>query len=258
MAGPLHLSVIIPAYNEANRLPDTLERTFQYLRAQSYTAEIIVVENGSSDGTAAVARDFIDQHGGSGSSPESGGPIVRLIQESRAGKGLAVRSGMLAAQGDYRFMCDADLSMPIEQVSRFLPPEHNDFEISIGSREAQGAVRYDEPHYRHFGGRAINSLIRLAALPGLQDTQCGFKCFTAAAAEVLFRKQTLLGWSFDIELLYIARLLNYRIIEVPIDWYFNPETKLNPIQDSLKMSRDIWTIRRNARKGRYDLALGPG
>jgi hypothetical protein len=151
-------------------------------------------------------------------------------------------------------MCDADLSMPIGGVSRFIPPQLNDPDIAIASREAPGAVRYHEPFYRHLGGRAINLMIRLFALPGLHDTQCGFKLFRASLAELLFRQMTLTGWSFDIEILYIARLHGYNIVEVPIPWYFNPESKLNLAKDALQMSLDLLTIQRNARAGRYPRA----
>jgi dolichyl-phosphate beta-glucosyltransferase len=126
------------------------------------------------------------------------------------------------------------------------------YDVVIASREAPGAVRYNEPFYRHFGGRLINWMIRLLALPGLQDTQCGFKCFRASAAETLFRRLTLTGWSFDVEVLYIARQLGMRIAELPIPWYFNPESKLNLVQDSFKMVSDLLTMRRNARKGLYN------
>jgi hypothetical protein len=158
---------------------------------------------------------------------------------------------MLEARGEYRFMCDADLSMPIDELVRFLPPQLVSFDVAIGSREAPGAIRYNEPSYRHFGGRAVNTMIRVLALPGLQDTQCGFKCFRAEIAEDLFSLQTLDNWSFDIEILYIARLRGYRISEVPIPWYFNPDTKLVVVQDAVQMGLDILTIRRNAKQGRY-------
>jgi hypothetical protein len=160
---------------------------------------------------------------------------------------------MLEAEGEYRFMCDADLSMPIGEVNRFLPPELTDFEIAIASREAPGAVRYDEPSYRHLGGRAVNWVIRILALPGLSDTQCGFKCFRAEAAEDLFHQQTLTGWAFDVELLYIGRKRGYRIRELPIPWYFNPESKVHAIRDALRMIKDIFRIRFNALRGGYQL-----
>ena len=159
---------------------------------------------------------------------------------------------MLAAKGDYRFMCDADLSMPVEEIVKFIPPELQDFDIAIASREAKGAVRYNEPSYRHWGGRGINFLIQTLILPGLNVTQCGFKCFRAEVAEDIFSRQTLHGWSFDIELLYIARRHGYRIVEIPIHWYFNADSKISVVRDSLRMFLDLLRIRRNARLGLYD------
>ncbi|MDH3942903.1 MAG: glycosyltransferase family 2 protein [Anaerolineae bacterium] len=238
-APPL-LSIIVPAYNEETRLPDTMRTIEDHLTAQSFSSEVLVIENGSQDSTLSIAQEFAASH-----------PRFRVIHETARGKGLAVRRGMLSAQGDYRFMCDADLSMPIEEVNRFLPPLAPEADIIIGSREAPGAVRYNEPSYRHMGGRFVNTLIRWTILPGLQDTQCGFKCFSAAAAEDLFRLQTINGWSFDIELLYAARLRGYTIAELPVPWYFSPESHVQPIKDTIRLSLDILDIRRNARRGLY-------
>ena len=235
------LSIIIPAHNEENRLPRSLEQVFAFLKQQSYEAEVLVVENGSRDRTLELARGFARGHRN-----------LRVLQELGRGKGLAVRRGMLEAHGAYRFMCDADLSMPIEEVNKFLPPARSDFDIAIGTREARDSVRYDEPIYRHLGGRLINTAIRLLILPGLQDTQCGFKCFRAEAAERLFNCQTLEGWSFDIELLFVASRLGYRILEVPIHWYYRPESKVSTVPDALRLLGDIFLIRANARRGIYD------
>ena len=235
----IFLSVIIPAYNEERRLPLTMEQAFNFLQAQPYSYEVLIVENGSVDQTLALAQDFASQH-----------PTFRVLQSGR-GKGLAVQRGMQAAQGEFRFMCDADLSMPITEINRFLPPTLGEFDLAIASREAHGAVRYNEPLYRHLGGRLVNGMIRFLALPGLQDTQCGFKCFRAPVAEDLFHYQTLPGWSFDVELLYIAHLRGYRIVEIPIPWHYNPETKLSAVRDAWRMVRDILVIRKNARQGLY-------
>jgi hypothetical protein len=142
--------------------------------------------------------------------------------------------------------------MPIEQVNRFLPPALRDFDVAIGSREVKGARRYNEPAHRHLGGRFINLIIRLLILPSLQDTQCGFKCFRAAVARDLFAHQTLDGWSFDIELLFIAFRRKYRVLEVPVDWYYRSESKVSAVRDALRMIDDIFRIRRNARRGLYD------
>lgn len=235
-----YLSIIIPAHNEQNRLPDTLERLFRFLNERSFTAEVIVVENGSSDRTYEVAQQFAQGH-----------KNLRVIQSER-GKGAAVQRGMLAAQGDYRFMCDADLSMPVEEILKFLPPALDDFDIAIASREAKGAVRYNEPSYRHIGGRGINFIIQALILPGLNDTQCGFKLFRGEVAEDLFSRQTLHGWSFDIELLYIARRHGYRIKEIPIHWYHFSDSKVNALRDAVHMIQDIFRIHSNAQRGMYD------
>ncbi|MFH1183772.1 MAG: dolichyl-phosphate beta-glucosyltransferase [Chloroflexota bacterium] len=240
MSNPL-LSIVIPAHNEERRLPRTLEQVFAFLERQHYSAEVLVAENGSTDRTLAIARDYAGRH-----------PTLRVIHADERGKGLAVRLGMLAAAGEYRFMCDADLSMPIEQVNRFLPPALNAVDVAIGSREVQGARRYDEPLHRHLGGRFINLLIRLLILPSLQDTQCGFKCFRAAVAQDLFHHQTLDGWSFDIELLFIAYRRGYGVVEVPVDWYYRSESKVNAVRDALRMINDIFRIRAKDRRGLYD------
>ena len=235
------LSIIIPAHNEEKRLPPTLEQVFAFLKQQNYEADAWVIENGSTDRTYEIAQSFAGQH-----------QNLHVIRADGRGKGLAVQRGMLEARGQYRLMCDADLSMPIEEIEKFLSPEASNFDIAIASREAPGAVRYDEPRYRHLGGRLINLIIRLLILPGLQDTQCGFKCFRADVADDLFKRQTLMGWSFDIELLFIARQHGYRIIEIPIDWYYRSESKVNAPRDAMRMIRDIFQIHRNARRGIYD------
>ncbi len=240
MPAPL-LSIIIPAHNEANRLPASLEQVFAFLQQQSYESEVLVIENGSSDRTLELAQGYLPAH-----------PNLRVIHEPGRGKGLAVRRGMREARGQYRFMCDADLSMPIAEVSRFLPPTLQDFDVAIGSREVQGAVRYDEPFFRHYGGRLINFMIRLLILPHLQDTQCGFKCFRAEVAEDLFRRQLLDGWSFDVEILYLAQRAGYKIVEVPIDWYYRHESKVSALPDAYRMFRDILRVRLNMRRGLYN------
>jgi glycosyltransferase involved in cell wall biosynthesis len=236
------LSIVIPAHNEEIRLPRALRQVFAFLEKQSYSAEVIVVENGSSDRTLEMAGEFASRHSN-----------LVVIHEEQAGKGNAVRRGVLEARGAYRFICDADLSMPITELGKFLPPVLTDFDIAIASREAPGAVRYNEPSYRHWGGRAINLAIRLLILPGLNDTQCGFKCFRAEIAEKIFRQQTLMGWSFDIELLYLARKKRMSIKEVPVQWYFDADSKVSAVRDALRMIGDIFRIHINTISGRYDL-----
>jgi glycosyltransferase involved in cell wall biosynthesis len=238
------LSLIIPAYNEEERLPRTLTKIQAFLKEQPYEAEILVVENGSSDRTAAVAEEFA--------------PEVRLLREPNRGKGLAVRRGMLESAGEFRFICDADLSMPIEEVNRFLPPKLDDYDIAIASREVAGSMRHNEPAYRHWIGRVFNLLVRTLAVQGFQDTQCGFKCFTAEAAEALFPLQRIDGWTFDVELLYVALRLDYRVKEVPINWYYFPGSRVRIVQDSWLMLADLFRIRSNWRRGLYQQSPGSG
>ncbi|MBI3361121.1 MAG: glycosyltransferase family 2 protein [Chloroflexi bacterium] len=232
--------MIIPAHNEEKRLPDTLAKIEDFLARQTYGGEIVVVENGSRDRTAAVVEEFAETH-----------PNVRLIAETRRGKGLAVREGMRAARGEFRFICDADLSMPIDEVNKFLPPALDSYDVAIGSREAPGARRYDEPLYRHWMGRVFSNLVKVFAFGGFEDTQCGFKCFRANAARDLFEAQVLDGMSFDVEVLFIALRRGYKIVEVPIDWYYMSESRVRLVGDSLRMLADIMTVRRNWREGRY-------
>jgi dolichyl-phosphate beta-glucosyltransferase len=142
--------------------------------------------------------------------------------------------------------------MPATEIPRFLPPVLEGYDIAIASREAADAVRFNEPYYRHFVGRIYNWLIRILALPGLHDTQCGFKCFKSAIAEELFRNQTISGWSFDVEVLFIAKRKNYRIVEVPIHWHFNPDSKISVVRDSARMAFDLLKIRLNGAQGLYD------
>jgi glycosyltransferase involved in cell wall biosynthesis len=240
MSQPL-LSVIIPAHNEEERLPPSLIQLNQYLAQQAYQAEVLVVENGSRDKTFEIANSFKAQM-----------LNLRVLQEKQPGKGLAVRSGMLAAQGRFRIFCDADFSMPVEEINKFIPQPGQEYDVAIASRELPGSRRINEPEYRHLIGRVFNGMVRLAVLPGLQDTQCGFKAFRDEVAERVFQIQTLPGWSFDAEVLVIARQLGYKIAEVPITWYYKPGSRLHIVKDSLKMACDLLTIRRNARLGVYE------
>jgi dolichyl-phosphate beta-glucosyltransferase len=239
LSNPL-LSIIIPAYNEEIRLPKTLEQITSFLNTQAYLAEVLVVENGSHDRTLEIARDFSQRF-----------PYVKPLHVDGRGKGLAVKYGMQQATGDYRFICDADLSMPITEVNCFIPPILPVMDIAIASREAPGAIRYNEPLYRHLTGRFFNLVVRVLALPGLQDTQCGFKCFRGAVADEIFPLQTINGWSFDVEVLFIARQRGYKIVEIPVPWYFSPESKVRIFHDLYKVGLDLIAIRRNASNGKY-------
>ncbi len=234
------LSIVIPALNEAKRLPASLEKIDAFLSKQSYRAEVVIVENGSTDDTVGVVERFATDH-----------PYVRLFAGEPRGKGRAVRRGMLEAVGEYRFICDADLSMPIEEIARFLPPNREQYDVAIGSREAQGAHRFDEPFYRHMMGRINNWLVKMIAVGGFEDTQCGFKSFHYRAAEDLFSVSRINGIGFDIELLYLAKKRGYNIVEVPINWYYNADTRMRLVQDSLAIFEEMFEIRRNWNKGLY-------
>jgi dolichyl-phosphate beta-glucosyltransferase len=235
-----YLSIIIPAYNEARRLPATLDKILSYLAQQPYTAEVVVVENGSTDATADIVRRRMADT-----------PTLKLIESQVRGKGNAVREGMLTAQGDYLFMCDADLSMPITELAKFFPLDGPTYDVAIGSREAQGAVRYHEPRMRHIMGRVFNLLVKVMAVPGFEDTQCGFKCFRRDVAQDVFARQTLNGWGFDVEVLYIALKRGYRVAEIPIHWYYQADSRVQPVKDTLHMVRDLLTVRWNDLQGKY-------
>lgn len=233
------LSIVIPAYNEERRLPGSMQKIDAFLAAQPYQAELVIVENGSVDNTTAVAEEFAAQHS-----------YVRVIHSAK-GKGAAVRKGMLEASGRYRFMCDADLSMPIEEVSKFLPPAILPYGVAIASREAPGAHRYGEPAYRHLMGRVFNAIVRVLAIPQFQDTQCGFKCFTGDAADDIFRRQSMDGLGFDVEAVAIALARGYTVVEVPIHWYFDADSRVRPVHDTIRMVREVWAVRRNLKAGVY-------
>jgi len=235
------LSIVVPAYNEEARLPQTLPRIVDFLRAQDYAAELVVVDDGSTDGTCRIVEDIAATV-----------PFVRLIRNEHRGKGYAVKTGGMAAAGDYIFLCDADLSMPIEEVARFLPPALEEYDVAIGSREVEGARRYDEPGLRHLMGRVFNTLVRLLAVRGFQDTQAGFKCFAREAAREMFPYQTMDGFGFDVEILFIAQKRGFRIVEVPINWYYMSNSRVSPVSDSVRMFREILEVRMNDSRGLYD------
>ena len=232
-----YLSVVIPAYNEEARIPPTLEQVVGYLSGQSYEWEIVVADDGSTDSTAQAV--------GKGAGVDS---RVRLLSLDHRGKGWAVKNGMAAATGTYRLLCDADLSVPIQQVERLLPPRVPDADIAIGSREAQGAVRFGEPTQRHLMGRIYNELVRRLIVPGLDDTQCGFKCFRSGPATELFDLQTMDGFAFDVEVLYLAWKRGLSIIETGVDWYYRENSKVRTIRDSSIMTLDLVKIRWRHRK----------
>jgi dolichyl-phosphate beta-glucosyltransferase len=232
----LSLSIVIPAFNEARRIGATLDQLTAFLGRQPWDWEIRVVDDGSTDETVTIVLRA------SGADPR-----IVLQREPHRGKGGAVKSGLLAARADYRFMCDADLSMPPTELPRFLPPAQPPFDVAIASREGPGARRVGEPWRRHVVGRLFNYAIRWLVVPGIADTQCGFKMFTAASVQQIFPHVTLDGWAFDVEALSVARAKGLRIVEVPIEWQYRAESRLSLVRDGFRMLRDLFAIRRNRR-----------
>jgi dolichyl-phosphate beta-glucosyltransferase len=218
-----------------------------YLRGQPYTSEVIVVENGSTDDTSGVTKRFIEAE------VSTRDPFSAHLLHSGPGKGAAVKKGMLAGQGDYLVICDTDLAVPIAEVAKFLPPAlpAKNYGVAIASREVAGAVRYGEPSYRHIMGRVFNWLVRILAVPGIHDTQCGFKCFSRDVAQQIFPLQSIDGWSFDVEVLFIARQLGVPIVEIPVHWYYGEDSRVRPFQDTINMVSELLRIRMNGRRGLY-------
>ena len=234
------LSIVIPTYDEESLILGTLEQVVGFLATCQYSWEVVVADDGSTDGTAQLVGNFAANH-----------PGVRLLCLRHHGKGWAVQQGMLEAYGEYRFLCDADLSMPIEQLERFLPPRVSDLDIGIGSREAPGARRVGEPAFRHIMGRIYNILVRSLAVPGVNDTQCGFKCFRGEIVPQLFHRQTMHGFAFDVEVLFLAAREGLNVREIPIDWYYRQQSKVRPLRDALFMTRDLLKIRWRYSRGMY-------
>jgi dolichyl-phosphate beta-glucosyltransferase len=235
------LSVVIPAYDEEHRIGPTLARIVDYLEARPGTAEVLVVIDGSRDRTGAVVRAVA-----------SAVPVQLLDRGVNTGKGASVRRGMLAAQGRLRLFSDADLSTPIEGVERLAAAIAAGADVAIGSRRLPAStVRVPQPWLRRTMGGLFNACVRALAVPGVRDTQCGFKLFTAAAAERLFRRQRIEEFGFDVELLWIARRHGLRIAEVPVTWADDPRSTVRPVADAVRMVRDLLRVRLADRRGLY-------
>jgi dolichyl-phosphate beta-glucosyltransferase len=244
------LSVIIPSFNEQSNIQrGALNEVIDYLGQQQYTYEVILSDDGSTDGTTEQLNQFAERHAG-----------VRVLANKHAGKGPTVRAGMLAASGQWRLFTDFDQSTPLAELEVFLPYT-KDYEIVVGSREAESAKRVDEPLLRHLMGRVFNAIVRMLAVPGLRDTQCGFKLFSARATEKLFNQLYIYGGeaqisdaftgAFDVELLYLARKNHFAIKEVGVHWSHFASDRVSPIKDSIRMLRDIIRIRFADLAGKY-------
>lgn len=229
----MELSIVIPAYNEAHRLPATLDRIEAYLRPRAIEAEVIVVDDGSTDATAAIAR-----------ARAASWPALKLVAAPRnGGKGRAVQLGMAAATGRYRVFSDADLSVPIEDIELLLRPLRDGASVAIGSRGLkESQIELHQPWYRETMGKTFNKLVRLLVLRGVHDTQCGFKAFTAEVATRVFPPLQTRGFGFDVEVLYRARALGYAIVEVPTRWINSPQSRVNPIWHSSAMFLELLAI----------------
>lgn len=241
MSDNYELSIIIPAYNEEKRIHKILEAIIKYETDSKRNVETIVVLDGTPDNTLGAAKKYE-------------GKVKNLMivdRKENKGKGYTVKEGMEKASGKYMLFCDADNSTPVEQVEKLLKYAE-DYEVVIGSRYIEGSkLAVSQSFFRKMGGRVINLFIRMLAIPGVKDTQCGFKLFQNKAGKEIFKQVTFDRWSFDIEVLAIARKKKFKIKQVGITWYDDPHSTVNPIKDGLKMIRDSWQVRKNLITGIY-------
>ena len=241
-------SIVIPAFNESARIPATLGEVVDCIRARQWSAEVIVVDDGSRDSTAELVRRFA-----------AGAPEVRLVRNpGNRGKGYSVRSGVLQALGDIVMFTDADLSAPMEEAEGLFAAIADGADIAIGSRwleRNRQSIR--QPVYRQILGRCFNGVTRAVMGLPFADTQCGFKAFTRAAAQTVFQLQTIERWGFDPEILFIALKCGYRVEEVPVSWAHDERSRMSYLKDGMKMLEEIATIRWNALRGRYGRQVEP-
>lgn len=238
----VEVTVVIPAFNEATRLPSTLNKIVNYLSARPQTFEVIVVDDGSTDDTASIVEK---KHQLS--------ETVRLIKNpGNRGKGYAVRNGMLHAAGQYLVFSDSDLSSPIEDIDLLLSPLQKGYDVVLGSRALRPEWIYPrQPFSRQLVGRVFNYCVRGVTFLAIQDTQCGFKGFRRDAAQTIFSRQRLTGFGFDVELAYLTRKYGFRLLEVPVHWSNDLASKVHPFRDGPKMFLDLLRIRLNDWKGQY-------
>lgn len=240
-----YLSIIVPAYNEEQRLGATLKRMLAYFDAQDYSFEILVADDGSTDGTLHIVEQIAACR-----------PQVHLLSyQPNRGKGYAVRYGMLRACGARLLFSDADLATPIEEVEKLLTQLDAGYDIAIGSRDVKGSQLIKRQSVlREFGGRLFNKIVRMLAVPGIHDTQCGFKLFTRSAARSIFSRCQVEHFAFDVEVLYIAkRLFGMRIAEVPVRWAHQEGSKVRFFRDAFRMFKTLFRIRVT----RYDPPASP-
>jgi glycosyltransferase involved in cell wall biosynthesis len=240
------LSIVIPAYNESARIEAALSSVLTCVEARSWDAEILVVDDGSTDGTPAIIQRWRSTH-----------PRLHLIQNpGNRGKGYSVRNGLLQSAGDIVMFTDADLSAPIEEAERLIEAIDNGADVAIGSRWLDKQKQtIHQPIYRRFFGRCFNWVTRKVIGLPFKDTQCGFKAFKRDAAQTIFRLQTIERWGFDPEILFIARKLKYTIVEVPVTWGHDERSRISYLKDGLQMLQEMGQIRANSLRGRYDEAI---
>jgi len=236
------LSIIIPAFNEESRLPETLAKIAAWIRSDSRATEVLLVDDGSTDRTAAVAESMRAQL-----------PTLRIISNGvNRGKGFSVRHGMLEARGRLALFTDADLSAPIEEAGKLLDTVDAEYDVSIGSRAMnRKLISARQSRFREFAGIIFNTVVRLALRLPFVDTQCGFKAFKREPCKIIFEQQRIERFGFDPELLYLARHHGLRSTEIPVRWAHSPGTKVSMFRDSLQMFADVFIIRWNALAGRY-------
>jgi dolichyl-phosphate beta-glucosyltransferase len=239
-------SIIIPAYNESARIPATLESVVACIRERGWPAEVVVVNDGSTDSTAQLVRDF-----------GSRAPEVRLLENpGNRGKGFSVRAGILQAQGEIVMFTDSDLSAPIEEAERLFAAISSGADIAIGSRWLEsGRQTHRQPLYRQLFGRCFNLVCRMVMNLPFADTQCGFKAFTRSAAQTVFQLQTIERWGFDPEILFIALKRGFEVVEVPVSWAHDERTRMSYLRDGMQMLKELAIVRWNALTGRYNKSI---
>ena len=237
------ISIVIPAFNESGRIPATLDSVIQCVRAQKWDAEIIVVNDGSTDNTAQLVRDIAQN-----------APELRLLENpGNRGKGYAVRNGVLNSLGDIVMFTDSDLSAPIIEAERLFAAIAAGADIAIGSRWlASSRQTHRQPLYRQFFGRCFNAVCRMVMRLPFADTQCGFKAFTRSAAQTVFQLQTIERWGFDPEILFIALKRGFKVQEVPVSWAHDARSRMSYLRDGLQMLKELVTVRWNALTGHYN------
>ncbi len=238
------LSIVIPAYNEGGRIAPTIREIISFAGENRYAYELIVVDDGSTDATFDVVQALNSEM-----------PQLSIVRHPRnLGKGMAVKSGFLAARGETVLFTDADHSTPIDELPKIMTQIHRGYDVVIGSRALPDSIIDEhQPLYRELMGKTFNLLVRILTVHGIHDTQCGFKAFNRESCEPVFRLQRLGGFSFDVEILFIAQKQQLSIVEIPIRWRNNTATHVSTIKDSLRMFRDLFRIRCNQLLGRYKL-----